>query len=135
MCGGPELEDGTGMGADMVGDQLRGSVDLSGTPLHGCAGYQEGALLTAVTGAAEALSDADSRVFEGSDLMVGTVTDVDMVDDQLHSSVDPSGTPLHGCVEYREEALLADFVDLGCTRVAPLHFDLPRLNLYHHCLN
>jgi len=95
------------MGADMVGDQLRGLVDPSGTPLHGCVGYQEEALLTAATGATEALSDVDSRVFEGSDLEVGTVTGVDMVDDQLRSSVDPSGTLLHGCVEYKEGALLA----------------------------
>jgi len=92
---------------DMVGDQLRGLVDPSGIPLYGCVGYQEEALLTAVTGAAEALSDVDSRVFEGSNLEVGTVTGVDMVDNQLRGSVDPSGTPLHGCVEYQEGALLA----------------------------
>ena len=47
-------------GADMVGDQLRGLVDTSGTPLHGCVGYQEEALLTAAVGAAETLSDMQS---------------------------------------------------------------------------
>ena len=68
MCGDPEHEDETVTGADMVGDQLRGLVDPSGTPLHGCVGYQEEALLAVATGAAEALSDVHSRVFEGSDL-------------------------------------------------------------------
>ena len=63
MRGGPELEDGTVTGADMVGDQLRSLVEPSGIPLHGCVGYQEEALLTAATGAAEALSDVDSRVW------------------------------------------------------------------------
>jgi len=76
-------------------------VDPSGTLLHGCVGYQEEALLTAAVGAAETLSDVHSQVFEGSDLEVGTVTGVDMVDDQVPGSVDPSGTPLHGCVEYQ----------------------------------
>jgi len=107
VCGGPELEDGTVAGADMMGDQLRDLVDPSGTLLHGCVWYQEEALLRAAAGAAEALSDVHSRVFESSDLEAGTVTGVDMVDNQLRGSVDPSGTPLYGCVEYQEGAVLA----------------------------
>ena len=39
VCGDPEHEDETVTGADMVGDQLRGLVDPSGTPLHGCVVY------------------------------------------------------------------------------------------------
>jgi len=94
-------------GADMVGDQLHGLVDPSGTPLHGCVVYQDKALPAVVLGAAEALSDVHSRVFEGSDPKVATVTGVDMVDDLLRGSVDPLGTPLHGCVEYQEGILPA----------------------------
>jgi len=74
-------------GADTVGDQLRGLVDPSGTPLHGCVMYRDEALLTVAPGAAEALSDVHSRVFEGSDPEVATVTGVDMVDDLLRGSV------------------------------------------------
>jgi len=85
----------------MVGDQLRSLVDPSGTPLHGCVEYHDEALLAVAPGAAETLSDVHSRVFEGSDPEVVTVTGVDMVDDQLRGSVDPLGTPLHGCVEYQ----------------------------------
>ena len=91
----------------MVGDQLHGLVDPSGTPLHGCVVYQDKALPAVVLGAAEALSDVHSRVFEGSDPKVATVTGVDMVDDLLRGSVDPLGTPLHGCVEYQEGILPA----------------------------
>jgi len=54
-------------GADTVGDQLRGLVDPSGTPLHGCVVYQDDALLSVAPRAAEALSGVHSRVFEGSD--------------------------------------------------------------------
>ena len=50
---------------DMVGDQLRGLVDPSGIPLHGCVGYQEGALLAAATGAAEGLPGAVAPVCSG----------------------------------------------------------------------
>ena len=38
-------------GADTVGDQLRGLVDPSGTPLHGCVVYQDDALLAVAPGA------------------------------------------------------------------------------------
>jgi len=70
-------------GADAVANQLRGLVDPLGTPLHGCVVYQDGALLADAPGAAEALSCVHSRVFEGSDPEVVTVTGVDMVDDLL----------------------------------------------------
>ena len=52
-----------------------------GTPLHGCVGYQDEALLAVAPGAAEPLSDVHSRVFEGFDPEIVTVTGVDMVDD------------------------------------------------------
>ena len=92
--------------ADVVGDQLRGSVDPSGTPLHGCVVYQDGALQAVALGVTEALSDVPSRVFEGSDPEVAMVTGVDMVDDLLRGSVDPLGTPPHGCVEYLGTAVM-----------------------------
>jgi len=92
--------------ADVVGDQLRGSVDPSGTPLHGCVVYQDGALPAVALGVTEALSDVPSRVFEGSDPEVAMVTGVDMVDDLLRGSVDPLGTPPHGCVEYLGTAVM-----------------------------
>ena len=62
---GSDLEVGTVTGVDMVDDQLRGSVDPSGTPLHGCVEYQEGALLAAATGAAEGLPGAAAPVCPG----------------------------------------------------------------------
>ena len=61
-CGGPELEDGTVTGVDMVNDQLRGSVDPSGTPLHGCAEYQEEALLAENLPGAGALVCSDQFI-------------------------------------------------------------------------
>jgi len=101
----PEVETVTGV--DVVDEQLRGSVDTSGTPLHGCVEPQERALLAAATGVVEALPGVDSQVYEASDPEVGMVTGVDMANNQLRGLVDPSGTPRHGCVEYQEEDLLA----------------------------
>ena len=43
--------------ADVVGDQLRGLVDPSGTPPHGCVVYQDEALLAVAPGAVQVLSD------------------------------------------------------------------------------
>jgi len=58
--------------ADVVGDQLRGSVDPSGTPLHGCVVYQDETLPAVAPVVAEDLSDVPSRVFEGYDPEVAT---------------------------------------------------------------
>ena len=84
---------------DVVGDQLSGLVDPSGTPPHGCVVYQDEALLAVAPGAVEALSDVLSRVFEVSDPKIATLTGVDNVDDLLRGLVDPLGTPLRGRVE------------------------------------
>jgi len=64
---------------DVVDEQLRSSVDPSGTPLYGCVEPQERALLAVATGVVEALPGVDSQVFEDSDPDVGMVTGVDMV--------------------------------------------------------
>ena len=45
-------------GVDMVDDLLRGLVDPSGTPPHGCVEYQAGILPASATGAVKALSCA-----------------------------------------------------------------------------
>jgi len=92
--------------ADVVGDQLRGSVDPSGTPLHGCVVYQDETLPAVAPVVAEDLSDVPTRVFEGYDPEVATVTGVDMVDDLVRGLVDPLGNPPHGCVEYLGTAVM-----------------------------